>query len=110
MTDAPLQLPPCPFCEGPPVPIVTIAYGCGIAPRQDSYGDDGLFVETYTFCHECGAQGPCEDLLIYDAEEYDAAERAAAQRWMDRDARNRDCYDGSGEDGLNTYPNPVRAR
>ncbi|MGH9962980.1 MAG: Lar family restriction alleviation protein, partial [Pyrinomonadaceae bacterium] len=50
---------PCPFCEGPPVSIVTRpwALGGGVFPDTELQGKDGFLVDAYVFCHECGARG-----------------------------------------------------
>lgn len=69
-----VTLKPCAFCGGPPAPFVQIAsQGFGSAPRLDSYGDDGLSVEAFVFCHECGAHGPTFEEDIFDASDYDQA-------------------------------------
>lgn len=106
----PILLPPCPFCGGPPVPIVTLGSGQGYADRQDDYGDDGLYVEAYVFCHECGAHGPSIDRFIYDDAEYDEAESAAVVMWTERTLRNRDLYNAGMERGNNHYPRPAIAK
>lgn len=104
---APVLMPPCPFCEGPPVAIVTKAeYPYGSAPLQDDYGDDGLSAEAYVFCHECGAEGPHAEYTIHDREDYHALERLGVQLWVQRDADGRSCYDAGNAEGLNFYPRP----
>lgn len=99
-----ILLTPCPFCEGPPVPLVQSAIGGGAAPLQDDYGDDGLDVEAIVFCHECGATGPGVDRCIYERADYFEAEAEAVQLWQQHDARNRDLYDAGAAEGLNLYP------
>jgi hypothetical protein len=99
------SLLPCPFCEGPPVVIVQDSEKGGAAPVQNDYGE-GLWVKAFVFCHECGAEGPSLEELIFFGDEYDVAERGAVERWQQRDARHRDCYDAGEADGLNLYPRP----
>lgn len=107
MSDSPVLLPPCPFCKGPPSPIVAKAdYPYGGAPLQDDYGDDGLDVETYVFCHECGADGPKSTLTIYDRKDWFVAERTGVDNWVRRDDRHLDLYQGGEPEGLNLYPRP----
>ncbi|MDV7209926.1 Lar family restriction alleviation protein [Azotobacter beijerinckii] len=100
-----IELHPCPFCEGPPAVIVTNAeYPYGEAARQSDYGDEGHWVEGYVFCHECGADGPKHEELIFDAEGYDEVKRAGARLWQERNDRHRSLYDASKAEGLNLYP------
>ena len=105
-----LTLPPCPFCEGPPSVIVAKAdYPYGDAPKLNDYGADGLDVEAYVFCHECGADGPKHEALLYDEDSYDAAERDGAELWISRTNKHRDLYDAGLAEGLNLYPREERA-
>lgn len=104
MAAAQILLVPCPFCEGPPVPIVQNAIGGGAAPLQDDYGDEGLDVSAIVFCHECGAEGPAHDCTIYDRDEYFEAEAQGVRLWQERGANNRDLYDAGESVGLNLYP------
>lgn len=98
-------LPPCPFCEGPPCPFVQNG-DSGAAPSLDDYGDAGLEVCAFVFCHECGSQGPEVEEVIYDRDDYFNVERAAVELWCRRDNRHRDLYDAGAPDGLNLYPRP----
>src|SRR6185503_11050783 len=67
-----VELLPCPFCGGPPVPFDT-SQQVGFK----GFGEDGQSVEAYVFCHSSGAQGPILDELVYDAWELkDLLERA----------------------------------
>lgn len=98
-------LPPCPFCEGPPSVIVANGlYPYGAAPVQDDYGADGLIIDAYVFCHECGAEGPRHEAEIYDEAGYWEAEAAGVRLWVERTNRNRGLYDGAAACGLNHYP------
>lgn len=103
----PIRMLPCPFCEGPPCVIVQNGTpNRGAAPLLENYGDDGMLVTAFVFCHECGAHGEEEDCDIYTASDYAEAERLACERWNRRDARNRDLYDAGAMDGLNIHPRP----
>lgn len=96
-------LKPCGFCGGPPVPFVQLAaHGFGSAPRMDSYGDDGLSVEAFVFCHECGARGPIHEDDIFDASDYDQAMAEGVRLWQNRDGRHADLYEANAE--LNLFP------
>jgi hypothetical protein len=106
------ELLPCPFCEGPPVPIVqrTLSPG-GAAPLKDDYEDEdpelgGLMVKAFVFCHECGARGPYFDPVIETRADYYAAEAEGVRLWQERNARHRNLFDSSEERELNVYPRP----
>ncbi|GLU37135.1 hypothetical protein [Pseudomonas sp. NBRC 100443] len=102
-----VQLKPCSFCGGPPVPFVQLAdRGFGAAPRLDSYGDDGLSVEAFVFCHECGARGPIHEDDIFDASDYDWALEAGVDLWQNRDERHAQLYLAGEAEGLNLFPRP----
>lgn len=105
-----MKLLPCPFCEGPPVPIVVrAAYkGGGCFPDTELEGDDGLDVRAYVFCHECGTSGPGVDDVAFSRADCDDLERQAVALWQDRGAKNRGLYDGGDIDGLNEYPRAER--
>jgi hypothetical protein len=105
----PVKMLPCPFCEGPPCPIVqNDSPRRGGAPLLDDYGHDGLHVRAFVFCHECGADSPDVTGTIYDREDYMAIERQAVGLWQKRDARHRALYDGGEAEQLNVYPRPAR--
>lgn len=98
-------LKPCAHCGGPPVPFVQLAsQGFGAAPRMDSYGEDGLSVEAFVYCHECGATGPMFAEDIFDASDYDQALAEGVRLWQDRDGRHADLYEANAE--LNVFPRP----
>jgi len=98
-------LKPCAHCGGPPVPFVQLAsQGFGAAPRMDSYGEDGLSVEAFVYCHECGATGPMFAEDIFDASDYDQAMAEGVRLWQDRDGRHADLYEANAE--LNVFPRP----
>ncbi|ELL4389738.1 hypothetical protein [Pseudomonas aeruginosa] len=74
-----INLPPCPWCEG-------------------------LDVDAYVFCHECGCEGPkCED-VIFNAEDFRRVEREGARLWSERTSRNRHLFDSNAADGHCVYP------
>lgn len=99
------ELRPCAFCGGPPVPFVQLAaQGFGSAPRLDSYGDDGLSVEAFVYCHECGAHGPQFEDDIFDASDYDQAMAEGVRLWQNRDGRHADLYEANAAEGLNLFP------
>ena len=100
-----MKLLPCPFCEGPPVPIVVRAFkGGGCFPDSELAGEDGLDVKAYVFCHECGADGPAVDDLAFSRAECDELERQAVALWQERGSKNRNLYDGGELEGLNEFP------
>ncbi|MER1507548.1 exonuclease domain-containing protein [Enterobacter hormaechei] len=91
------DLPPCPFCYGPPSLFTHYLNDKGYSPLYQpvNYGDDGLYVGSYVFCHECGAQG--EEVGGHAYEDSDVAQLEAAARnaWSDRNERHRDLYTAS---------------
>lgn len=105
-----LKLKPCGFCGGPPVPFVQLAsQGFGAAPRLDSYGDDGVSVEAFVSCHECGARGPIHEDDIFDASDYDSVLEAGVDLWQSRDERHACLYLAGEAEGLNLFPRPDQA-
>lgn len=103
---APLVLSPCPFCGGPPVPVVINGHfpaGEMIAELED-YGADGLLVEAYVFCHECGAKGEKYEECIYDRQDYAQALAEGVAKWQARDSRHEKLYLFSASRGLNLFP------
>lgn len=84
-------LKPCPFCSGPPVAHVG-AYPIGSAPELEDYGDEGLSVEAVVFCHECGANGPEVEDVIFDRDGYHDVRQRAVSQWQARDARHAPLY------------------
>lgn len=100
-----MKLNPCPFCEGPPCPIVVRALkGGGCFPDSELEGDDGLYIKAYVFCHECGAKGPALDDVAFSRAECNDLEALAVDMWQQRTAKHRDLYDAGEPDGLNEYP------
>lgn len=100
-----MKLLPCPFCEGPPVPIVVRAFnGGGCFPDSELEGEDGLDIKAFVFCHECGAKGPAVDERAYSRADCDEWERQAVARWQERGAKNRELYDAGEPEGLNEFP------
>lgn len=98
----PIKLEPCPFCEGPPMPVVRTDELGEIRPEL--IPEAGLWVEAYVFCHECGAQGPEYEDDVYDADDIERMKGEAVKLWQQRDKRNRDLYDAGDVEGLNLYP------
>lgn len=100
-----IRLLPCPFCAGPPIPIITrsITLGGGVFPAHE-VGENGLDVTAYVFCHECGANTELVDDRIYDLEEAEKLKAQAVALWNTRDARHIDLYCSGEKDGLNLYP------
>lgn len=93
-------LPPCPFCYGPPSLFTHYLTEKGYAPLYQpvNYGDDGLYVGSYVFCHECGAQGEEVGGHAYDDSDVAQLEAEAKKVWSERDERHRDLYVSSLED------------
>lgn len=102
---APIKLLPCPFCEGPPSPICTRYLAPhGVFPDSELEGDDGLQVEAYVFCHECGAQGAALDDIAFSVDECEKLTVRACELWNSRGTQHRVLYDHCEQDGLNLYP------
>ncbi|MEI9740441.1 exonuclease domain-containing protein [Enterobacter kobei] len=93
-------LPPCPFCYGPPSLFTHYLNDKGYAPLYQpvSYGDDGLYVGSYVFCHECGAQGEEVGGHAYEDSDVAQLEAEAKKVWSDRNERHRDLYVSSLEE------------
>ncbi|HFK9564036.1 Lar family restriction alleviation protein [Pseudomonas aeruginosa] len=100
-----INLPPCPWCEGPPVVLVARTFSpFGTVRELTTYGCEGLDVDAYVFCHECGCEGPkCED-VIFNAEDFRRVEREGARLWSERTSRNRHLFDSNAADGHCVYP------
>ncbi|AAC19079.1 DNA polymerase exonuclease subunit [Escherichia phage N15] len=91
------DLPPCPFCYGPPSLFTHYLNDKGYSPLYQpvNYGDDGLYVGSYVFCHECGAQGEEVGGHAYEDSDVEQLEAAARNVWSDRNERHRDLYTAS---------------
>lgn len=99
------KLSPCPFCEGPPVPIVVKYPNGGVFPDSEiEAADDGLMIRAFVFCHECGAKGPNVEGFVFSRQDCHEHEDEAVRLWQGRDARHRSLYDGGDRDRLNLYP------
>lgn len=85
-------LSPCPFCGGPPVPFTKEIPEGGIT---DSDLNDGVFIESYVFCHECGSQGPVNNELVTGREDIQAVEQNAVALWQERNSRNKELYESN---------------
>lgn len=85
------ELKPCPFCAGPPVAYI-YRWPHDLLHEQEDYGDDGVSVEAFVSCHECGSGGPEFEGVIYDRADYlDAIEQGKAL-WNARNARHACLY------------------
>lgn len=93
------KLPPCPFCEGPPKPIVVRSGGGGIFSDAALACSGGLYVRAFVFCHECGAEGPALNEFAYDRAGCNALQAAAEKLWAERNSRNRGLYDAASAAG-----------
>lgn len=101
----PVAIQACPFCGGPPKPVVIdTEYPYAEAVEKDDYGDDGSLVDAYVFCHECGSQGPTHEAVLYERGDYHLALVGAVANWQARDARHATLYQASAADGLNLFP------
>lgn len=103
-----IKLRPCPFCEGPPVPIAVEDGGLGggcLSMYKDKMPPDGLLASAFVFCHECGAHGPSSEVDFYfnPGDELPLLQEAV-NRWNLRGSENRDLYDHGERDGLNEFP------
>ena len=107
----PIKMSPCPFCEGPPC-IFVRDYGTqkpvDLDRPQTEFFDEKY--EAHVWCHDCGAQGPdidsCSLCLFEDRIDLTAMDvaRIAVERWNDRNAKARECYDAGEAEGLNMFP------
>lgn len=105
MNHPPVTLPPCPFCEGPPSVIVAKSFApFGAVDPHEAIGCDGLDVDAYVFCHECGAEGPKHEDIIFHADDFADVEQKGVALWIERTAKHRALYDAGTPEGLNTYP------
>lgn len=78
------SLLPCPHCNGRAVVFIGKALEDGAAPTLSDYGCDGLDISAHVFCHDCGAQGPCYEELIFTRADYAQAQDQAAALWNKR--------------------------
>lgn len=106
-----IKMAPCPFCEGPPCVFVRdydTQDSVDLDRPQTEFFDEKY--EAHVWCHDCGAQGPdidsCTLCLFEDKIDLTAMDvaRIAVERWNDRNAKARDCYDAGEADGLNMFP------
>jgi hypothetical protein len=103
-----IKLRPCPFCEGPPVPIAVEDGGLGggsLCQYKDRIPEEGLLATAFVFCHECGVHGPRADADLYfnPGDELPLLQEAV-NLWNQRDNRHRDLYDLGEQEGLNDFP------
>lgn len=87
-------LPPCPYCGGPPVPVVVKAafLGGGCFDWEEIH-PEGIDAEGYVFCHECGADGPKSELLVFDKADCEQLMNDGVDLWVNRDTRHSDLYE-----------------
>ncbi|UHC82326.1 Lar family restriction alleviation protein [Pseudomonas sp. NIBR-H-19] len=106
-----IKMAPCPFCEGPPCVIANdFMTGEVVAMDRPQTEDFDEAYSAHVWCHECGAQGPYISTCslgtfegIYDLTVADVM-RIAVERWNDRNANARNCYDAGEAEGLNMFP------
>jgi hypothetical protein len=106
-----INISPCPFCCGPPVPICHRQEPPhGKVYKNRPFPENGTYCEAYVFCHECGAQGPRADgrgpasSIVFDADELTRLELEAVTLWNERNARHLDLFEYGVRDGHNRYP------
>jgi len=94
------DLPPCPFCYGPPSLFTYYLDGVQRKPLYQPmhFGDDGIHAGSFVFCHECGAQGEEVEGYACDDSHIDQFEAAARNVWSDRNDRHRDLYTSSQQE------------
>lgn len=110
MTDQ-IKMAPCPFCEGPPCVEARDEAGTEIFEgHQFDADDEHPCFSAHVWCHDCGARGPNIETLtlgcfeqMYDLQVADVM-RIAVERWNDRHAQARACYDAGEREGLNLWP------
>lgn len=102
-----MKLLPCPFCQGPPAHFTCDGMTKRPFEMPDEIPDDGLCVEAFVFCHECGAQSEkAEDFCAIDMADVTKVKDEAARLWNLRDSRHRDLYESNAALGQNEYPRP----
>jgi hypothetical protein len=101
----PIRLLPCPFCGGPPCPFVGMSEG-GAIPADVNW-DNGVAVEAFVFCHECGAESESIDGLCFNDDEPERLLPEAVKVWQDRSLRNFALYLAGTDEGLNMFPRPT---
>lgn len=94
----PINVSRCPFCEGPPIPYAT-SHVSGFKLEED-----GSFIKAYVFCHECGAQGPNVEDLVYELAEVPTLVDRAVLLWNTRNDRHRTLSEHSEKNGLSLHP------
>lgn len=109
----PIKMSPCPFCEGPPCIMARDEATGAIVfenHKRNPDAEEEEEFEAHVWCHDCGAQGPRIDTgtlgcfeQLYGLEVMDVM-RIAAERWNDRHAKARSCYDSGDKEGLNMFP------
>ena len=93
-------LKPCPFCGGPPVPILSEDSGSSVSLNLDDTfvkPSEGLYVKALVFCHECGCTGPEVRNLVYSINDAKRLRDGAVRRWQERGGNGRvmnsmECY------------------
>jgi hypothetical protein len=101
-----VKIQPCAFCEGPPVPFIG-SYVEGVPYASNKpLPDDGEYLTSHVFCHECGAQGPHFEEYVYEHSEVQPLIEQAINGWNERNGRHRSMYDHGEAERLNEYPRP----
>lgn len=90
----PIIKAPCPFDGGPAAVSHT--------RRGESIPEDGVVVDAYVWCHECGARGPRVEAFICDRAELWGLMTRAVELWNQRDERNIHLQTAE----LNLFPRP----
>lgn len=90
-----LELAPCPFCGGPPVPHSD-------CPRE--IPEDGATASAHVWCHSCGAQGPHIDDTVFEAADERRLLEKACLLWNTKHARQLSCYTAAVRDDINAHP------
>lgn len=101
------MLLPCPFCAGPPV-LISKWFSDGHwvnFPESLPFDDeDGCFIESWVFCHECGVDGPRAEGFCCEQSDVDSVDQKAVENWNRRDERHKELYDANRVEGRCQYP------
>lgn len=92
----------CAFCGGPP--MVHVGRLRKRFEPVKRWPRDGIYLDAYVWCHECGAQGPRVDDSACCDEDVHALQVKAIEEWNRRDQRHADMFEHSVREGLNRFP------
>ena len=84
--------------------VVRATKGGGCFPDSEMECEEGVHAKASVFCHECGAEGPSIDDVVYSREACTYIEELAVAMWQSRTAKHRHLYDAGESEGLNEYP------